>query len=287
MTSSALTKVSAFLQLMRIKNPIGIFLLLWPTLWGLWFASKGTPPISILVIFILGVIITRSAGCVVNDIADRNFDGHVSRTKKRPLVTGRVQLVEALGLFILLSIIGFCCVLFLNGFTIIMSFLAILLMILYPFAKRITYWPQIILGIAFSWGVLMAYTAISNTLSWESFALFFIAFLWTLSYDTIYAMVDREDDLKIGIKSTAIKLHRYDVLFVTVLHSLVLLDLLLFSLQQKLSLLFYPFWMLAVALTLYQTKLISTRDPQKCFKAFLNNHWFGLFIFCGVVCGSL
>lgn len=287
MTSSALTKVSAFLQLMRIKNPIGIFLLLWPTLWGLWFASKGTPPISILVIFILGVIITRSAGCVVNDIADRNFDGHVSRTKKRPLVTGRVQLVEALGLFILLSIIGFCCVLFLNGFTIIMSFVAILLMILYPFAKRITYWPQIILGIAFSWGVLMAYTAISNTLSWESFALFFIAFLWTLSYDTIYAMVDREDDLKIGIKSTAIKLHRYNVLFVTVLHSLVLLDLLLFSLQQKLSLLFYPFWMLAVALTLYQTKLISTRDPQKCFKAFLNNHWFGLFIFCGVVCGSL
>lgn len=287
MTSSALTKISAFMQLMRIKKPIGIFLLLWPTLWGLWFASKGTPPISILVIFILGVIVTRSAGCVVNDIADRNFDGHVSRTKKRPLVTGRVQVAEALGLFILLSIIGFCCVLFLNRLTIIMSFIAILLMILYPLAKRITYWPQIILGIAFSWGVLMGYTAINNTLSWESFALFLIAFLWTLSYDTIYAMVDREDDLKIGIKSTAIKLHHHEVFFITYLHGLVLLGLLLFSLQQKLSLLFYPFWMLAVALTLYQTKLISTREPEKCFKAFLNNHWFGLFIFCGIVCGSL
>lgn len=282
MTSSALTKVSAFAQLMRIKQPIGIFLLLWPTLWGLWFASKGTPPISILIVFILGVIITRSAGCVVNDIADRNFDGHVARTKKRPLVTGRVQLVEALGLFVLLSIIGFCCALLLNYFTIIMAFIAVLLMIIYPFAKRITYWPQIILGVAFSWGVLMAYTAVTNTLSLESLELFFIAFLWTLSYDTIYAMVDREDDLKIGIKSTAIKLRHHEVLFITVLHSLVLLGLLLFSLQQKVSLLFYPFWILAAAVTFHQTRLIATRDPQKCFKAFLNNHWFGLFIFCGV-----
>lgn len=277
-----ITKISAYAQLMRLHKPIGTLLLLWPTVWALWFASHGIPLISILVIFVLGVIITRSAGCVVNDLADRNFDGHVARTKKRPIVTGQVSIAEALGLFLLLTIFGFFCVIYLNNFTIMMALVAVILMTIYPFMKRITYWPQVVLGVAFSWGVLMAYTAVQNALPWESIELFFIAFLWTLSYDTIYAMVDREDDKIIGIKSTAIVLGQYDVLFVTTLHGLVLLGLLLFSYQQHLSSYFYPFWFLAVAVTVYQTKLIATRDSQKCFKAFLNNHWFGLLVFIGI-----
>jgi 4-hydroxybenzoate polyprenyltransferase len=276
-------KISAYLQLMRIKQPIGTLLLLWPTLWGLWFAARGMPPISILVLFIIGVVVTRSAGCVFNDITDRHFDGHVTRTRERPLVTGRINLGEALSLFFILSVLALCCVLFLNRLTLGMAFIAMLLMILYPFMKRITYWPQVVLGAAFSWGVLMAYTAVTNTLPWQAIALFFIALLWTVSYDTIYAMVDREDDVLIGIKSTAVRLKNYDVIFVTTLHVIVLVGLLLFAGQQKLSLLFYPAWSIALGLTFYQTHLIASREPEKCFKAFLNNHWFGAAIFVGII----
>lgn len=283
MIATALNRISTYAQLMRLKKPIGIFLLLWPTLWALWFASDGIPQFSILTVFIFGVIITRSAGCVINDIADRHFDGYVERTKERPLVSGKMQAAEALGLFVFLSILGLLCVLFLNRFTIMMAVVAVALMTVYPFSKRITHWPQVILGVAFSWGVLMAYTAVLNTLTVESLELFLITFLWTLSYDTIYAMVDREDDKRIGIKSTAIVLQHHDVLFITVLHGLVLIGLLIFSFQQNLSWFFYPFWSAAVAITVYQTKLIATRDPQNCFKAFLNNHWFGLMILVGVM----
>lgn len=276
-------KISTYAQIMRIEKPIGTLLLLWPTLWGLWFAARGVPPLGILLTFIVGVVVMRSAGCVVNDITDRHLDGHVARTKNRPLVTGRINLPEAIGLFLFLSVLALLCALFLNPLTVGMAIIGLLLTILYPFMKRITYWPQLFLGVAFSWGVLMAYTAINNTLSWEALQLFFITFLWTVSYDTIYAMVDREDDIQVGIKSTAVKLARYDVLFVSTLHSIVLLGLLLFARQQQLGYLFYIAWFITVALVISQIQLIHKREPEKCFKAFLNNHWFGAVIFLGIV----
>lgn len=276
-------KISNYSQLMRLEKPIGTLLLLWPTLWGLWFAAGGVPPIGILLTFIVGVVVMRSAGCVVNDITDRHLDGHVARTKNRPLVTGRIKLSEAIVLFLFLSALAFLCALFLNPLTLGMAVIGLLITILYPFMKRITHWPQLMLGVAFSWGVLMAYTAINNNLSWEAIELFIIAFLWAVSYDTIYAMVDRKDDIKVGIKSTAVMLGRYDVIFVTLLHGMVLLGLLWFAREKQLGNLFYLAWFIAVAIVIVQTALIRDRDPEKCFKAFLNNHWFGAVIYFGVL----
>lgn len=274
--------VPGYAQLMRIDKPIGTFLLLWPTLWGLWFAARGLPPITILLIFVAGVILMRSAGCVINDIVDRKWDGDVVRTKGRPLVTGLVKLREAKLLALVLCFFSLLCVLFLNRLTIFMAIIGLFLTLLYPYMKRITYWPQLILGIAFSWGVLMAYTAVTHNLSWEATELFLIALVWTVSYDTIYAMVDRPDDIRIGIKSTAVKLQHYDVIFVNVLHGLVLVGLFLFAKSQKLNYLFYVAWVIAVGLAVYQWWLIKEREPQKCFQAFLNNHWFGAVIFFGI-----
>lgn len=269
-------------QLMRVDKPIGTFLLLWPTLWGLWFAARGVPPISILLIFVAGVILMRSAGCVINDIVDRKWDGHVARTKERPLITGVVKLKEAKILALVLCLFSLICVLFLNHLTLWMSVIALFLTILYPYMKRITYWPQFILGVAFSWGVLMAYTAVTHHLPWEAVVLFLIAMVWTVSYDTIYAMVDRQDDILIGIKSTAVKLRDYDVMFITILHGIVLIGLFLFAHYQQLNFLFYLAWVFAAGLAIYQWTLIKGREPQKCFQAFLNNHWFGAVIFLGI-----
>jgi len=274
-----------YAQLMRVDKPIGTFLLLWPTLWGLWFAARGFPPISILLIFVAGVVLMRSAGCVINDIVDRKWDGHVARTKERPLVTGLVKLREAKILALILCLFALVCVLFLNRLTLFMAAIGLLLTLLYPYMKRITYWPQGVLGIAFSWGVLMAYTAVTDHLPWEAVGLFFISFVWVVSYDTIYAMVDRNDDLLIGIKSTAVKLRHYDVIFVNAPHGLSLVSMLIFAKSQHLNFLFYFAWVIAVGLALYQWTLIKEREPQKCFHAFLNNHWFGAIIFLGIALG--
>jgi 4-hydroxybenzoate polyprenyltransferase len=186
-------------------------------------------------------------------------------------------------LFLFLSALAFLCASFLNALTWAMALIGLLLTIVYPFMKRVTYWPQLVLGVAFSWGVLMAYTAITNHLSWEALFLFFITFLWTVSYDTIYAMVDRKDDLQIGIKSTAIKLGRYDVLFVTLLHSVVLLCLWFLAQKQRFGIFFYFAWSVAALLVAHQTLLIKGRQAEHCFKAFLNNHWFGAVIFLGII----
>lgn len=276
-------KISGYAQLMRIEKPIGTLLLMWPTLWGLWFAARGVPPFGILITFLIGVVVMRSAGCVINDITDRHFDGQVSRTKKRPLITGQITVFEAFFLFLFLSVLALCCALYLNPLSWMMAGIGLVLTVIYPFMKRITYWPQLVLGLAFSWGVLMAYTAVTNHLSLEALALFLITFFWTVSYDTIYAMVDRQDDIRAGIKSTAVKLKSYDVLFVTTLHLLVLQGLLLFSMWQQLNIFFYIPWSAALALVFYQTKLIRHRIPEDCFRAFLNNHWFGALIFIGIV----
>lgn len=276
-------KLSGYAQLMRIEKPIGTLLLLWPTLWGLWFAARGVPPHGILMTFIIGAIVMRSAGCVINDITDRRFDGQVSRTKKRPLITGQITVFEAVILFLVLSLLALCCAYYLNPLSWLMAGIGLILTVTYPFMKRITYWPQLVLGAAFSWGVLMAYTAVNDQLNLEAFALFLITFVWTVSYDTIYAMVDRDDDIRAGIKSTAVKLKSYDVLFVTTLHLFVLFGLLLFSIWQQLNMFFYIPWSASLVLVFYQTKLIRHRVPADCFRAFLNNHWFGALIFVGIV----
>lgn len=279
-------RLNPYLRLMRLHKPIGIFLLLWPTLWALWLASAGKPDLTLLLIFILGTIIMRSAGCVINDIADRHFDGHVTRTRERPLVTGEVSLQSALWLFAGLCCCAFLLILFLNRFTQSLAVAALGLASIYPFTKRITYWPQLVLGAAFGWAVPMAYAAQANQLPLSAWLLFAAAVLWPLAYDTIYAMVDREDDRKLAIKSTALLLEQYDRLFIGVIQISVLILLALVGLLKQLK--YYYFLGLAGAalLTAYQQYLIKDRLPAKCFKAFLNNNWLGLIIFIGLVLDS-
>lgn len=268
--------------LMRLHRPIGIFLLLWPTLWALWLASEGHPDPLITAIFILGVILMRSAGCVINDYADRHFDPQVQRTQDRPLAAGRVSETEALMVFGVVSLIAFILVLQLNWLTIALSLVAILLAASYPFTKRYTHWPQAYLGIAFGWGIPMAYAAQTGEIPPLAWLLLIINILWAIAYDTMYAMVDREEDKLIGVKSTAILFGSADKIIIGSLHFVVLL--LLFSIGQELQLaIWYNLGLLvAASLSLYQQWLIRHRQRQGCFQAFLNNHWFGAAIFIGI-----
>jgi 4-hydroxybenzoate polyprenyltransferase len=275
-------KVMAYANLMRLHRPIGIFLLLWPTLWALLIVEKGYISWQLSVIFILGVILMRSAGCVINDLVDRRFDGFVQRTRSRPLVTGDVSIKAAGFLFAILVLLAASLLLFLNHLTFYLALIAIVLAIIYPFSKRYTHLPQLVLGATFNWGVLMAFTAVNNTLSLLAVLVFFIAYLWTVAYDTLYAMVDREDDLIIGIKSTAILFGNADRLIIFLLQCLILILLILLGISLSLSAIFYVSVLIAGSLFIYQQYLIKDRDPQKCFKAFQNNNYFGLIIFLGI-----
>jgi len=272
-----------FIQLMRLDKPIGIYLLLWPTLWALWIAAKGVPSVANLLIFVFGVILMRSAGCVINDYADRNFDGHVKRTEARPLASGKVQPREALALFGVLLAISLALVLCTNSRTIWLSFGAVALAACYPFMKRYTYYPQVVLGAAFSWGIPMAFTAQTGELPAALWLLYLANLLWTVAYDTYYAMVDRDDDLKVGVKSTAILFGDADRLIIGCLQGLALLCLLLAGARFELGV--YYHLGLAVAAGCFAWQLWSTRkrEPQACFAAFLHNHWAGLAIFLGIV----
>ncbi|MFZ3183039.1 MAG: 4-hydroxybenzoate octaprenyltransferase [Pseudomonas sp.] len=272
-----------FIQLMRLDKPIGIYLLLWPTLWALWIAAKGVPSVANLLIFVFGVILMRSAGCVINDYADRNFDGHVKRTEARPLASGKVQPREALALFGVLLAISLALVLCTNSRTIWLSFGAVALAACYPFMKRYTYYPQVVLGAAFSWGIPMAFTAQTGELPAALWLLYLANLLWTVAYDTYYAMVDRDDDLKVGVKSTAILFGDADRLIIGCLQGLALLCLLLAGARFELAV--YYHLGLAVAAGCFAWQLWSTRErePQACFAAFLHNHWAGLAIFLGIV----
>lgn len=272
-----------FIQLMRLDKPIGIYLLLWPTLWALWIAAKGVPSAANLLIFVFGVILMRSAGCVINDYADRNFDGHVKRTEARPLASGKVQPREALVLFGGLLAISFALVLCTNSSTVWLSFGAVALAACYPFMKRYTYYPQVVLGAAFSWGIPMAFTAQTGELPAALWLLYLANLLWTVAYDTYYAMVDRDDDLKVGVKSTAILFGDADRLIIGGLQGLALLCLLLAGARFELGA--YYHLGLTVAAGCFAWQLWSTRDrePQACFAAFLHNHWAGLAIFLGIV----
>ncbi|MBD8596867.1 4-hydroxybenzoate octaprenyltransferase [Pseudomonas sp. CFBP 8772] len=272
-----------FIQLTRIDKPIGIYLLLWPTLWAVWIAGKGSPSLSTLLIFVVGVFLMRAAGCVINDFADRKVDGHVKRTEQRPLVSGRVTSKEALILFAVLVGASFVLVLFTNTTTIWLSFGGLALAATYPFMKRYTYYPQVVLGAAFSWGMPMAFTAETGELPAAAWLLYIANLLWTVGYDTYYAMTDREDDLKIGVKSTAVLFGDADRVIILTLQCLALFCLMLAGARFELGL--YFFIGLLVAAGCFAWEFWSTRDkdPQACFKAFLHNHWAGLAIFVGIV----
>jgi len=258
-----------------------------PTLWALWLASKGQPSLDLIIVFVLGVILMRSAGCVINDFADRKVDPHVRRTKDRPIASGLVSSKEALYLFIFLILLAFLLVLQLNFFTILLSIPAVCLAIIYPFMKRYTHFPQIILGAAFSWAIPMVFSAYLNEVPLLAWWLFVTALLWTVAYDTQYAMTDREDDLKIGVKSTAIFFGKFDKLIIGILQILVLISLSLIGFDQKLSLL-YQIGVLGMAgFFIYQQYLIKDRNPTRCFEAFLNNHWAGLVVFIGLALSYL
>ncbi|HIC7646671.1 TPA: 4-hydroxybenzoate octaprenyltransferase [Serratia liquefaciens] len=276
------SKWQAYSHLMRIDKPIGTLLLLWPTLWALWLAGKGVPSLSILLVFVVGVFLMRAAGCVVNDYADRAVDGHVKRTAGRPMPSGRVSEKEAKILFVVLVLISFALVLTLNAMTIWLSLAALGLAWAYPFMKRVTHLPQFVLGAAFGWGIPMAYAAVSESLPLSCWLLLLANICWTVAYDTLYAMVDRDDDLKIGVKSTAILFGRYDKLIVGLLQFATLLLMLWVGYLAQLSGAFYWSLLLAGALFIHQQKQIAGRERDACFKAFLDNNYVGLVLFIGI-----
>jgi 4-hydroxybenzoate polyprenyltransferase len=277
------TKFRAVMQLIRFDRPIGTYLLLWPTLGALWIAAEGTPDYFLLAIFIVGTFLMRSAGCIINDIADRNVDGAVARTQTRPLVTGALTTNEAIALFLAFCLAAFILVLFTNALTIALSLGGVLFAIAYPFAKRYTNLPQLVLGVAFSFGIPMAFSAQRGDLPSELWLLFVANLLWTVAYDTQYAMVDRADDAKAGIKSTAILFGDADRLIIGVLQGLFVLTLFMAGRRFELGLTFNLSLLVAAGLLVYQQYLIKDRNIEGCFKAFKNNSWAGLIIFMGVV----
>lgn len=276
-------KPAVYWRLTRMDRPVGTLLLLWPTLWSLWIAAKGVPSIKNLVIFVLGVIVMRAAGCVINDFADRKIDGRVERTKDRPLATGAVSSREALSLFVSLCLIAFALVLFTDPFTIKLSIGGLLLAFCYPFMKRHTHLPQVVLGAAFAWGIPMAYAAEAGELHQGIWLIYLAVVLWTVAYDTFYAMVDRDDDLKIGVKSTAILFGEQDRLMTGVLQVMALYALMLVGNRFELGSFYYLGLTVAAGLFIYQQWLIRFRARAACFKAFLNNNWVGVAVFAGIV----
>ena len=285
MKLSAVTPIQRLREyalLMRLHRPIGILLLLWPTLWGLWFAGQGHLNLHVAAVFVLGVVLMRSAGCVINDYADRGFDPHVERTRERPVAAGRVVPREALALFAALCLIAFALVLTLNRLTILLSFAGAFLAATYPFLKRWTHLPQFYLGVAFGWGIPMAFAAQTGTVPPLAWILFLANVCWSVAYDTAYAMVDREDDLKVGVKSTAILFGSYDRLLIGVFHGLTITLLAIAGDLAGRGMLYYAGLAVAVGLAGYQQVLIHERTPAGCFKAFLNNNGFGAAVFVGL-----
>lgn len=270
-------------QLIRFDRPVGTYLLLWPVFWALWIASEGIPDSKLLIIFALGTFLMRSAGCAINDFADRKIDGHVERTKNRPLATGKITAKEALGVFGVLVLAAFVLVLQLNLLTIGLSFVAVLLAATYPFMKRFHHLPQVHLGAAFALSVPMAFTAVTG--EWPplvAWVLFGATVLWTTAYDTMYAMSDREDDLKIGVKSSAILFGQYDRLIIGTLQVVTLGLLIIAGLLAGRGWLFALGVGMAMAFMVYQQVLIKTRDPHQTLRAFLNNNWVGAAVFVGL-----
>jgi 4-hydroxybenzoate polyprenyltransferase len=267
---------------MRLHRPYPIFLLLWPIYWGLWLAAEGIPNIKLLLIFTAGTVLMRSAGCIINDWADQRLDGYVARTQQRPLVTGAVSNREAIILATSLCLIAFVLVLQLNIFTIILAFVALALCVVYPFMKRYTYFPQVVLGMAWYVGILMAFTATLGHIPVLGWLLYVISIIWAVIYDTMYAMADREEDKKIGIKSTAVLFGRYDRAIIGGLQSVMLILLFYVGYYASLKLAYFLSLLVVVALFIYQQRLLKNRIPALCLAAFTHNHWVGFTVFCGI-----
>ncbi len=275
-------RLTQYLRLVRADKPIGAFLLLWPMLWTLWLVSEGKPDLLVLLVFLSGTFLMRSAGCAINDYADRHIDGAVARSKDRPIVSGRVTPAEALLVAATLALMSFALVLTMNRLTILLSFVGVALAAVYPFCKRVTHWPQLVLGLAFGWAVPMVSAAQTERIVPMAWWIYLAAILWALAYDTIYAMVDRDDDLKLGVKSTAIWLGRYDVAMVMSVQFSVLFILFAIGVSNGLSWLFFSGLALALLTVGRQWTLIRTRRPADCFQAFLLNNYMGAAIFLGV-----
>lgn len=283
-----LEKLKLYAELIRFNRPIGTYLLLWPTLWALWFASKGIPDFKYLIIFSLGVFLMRSAGCAINDYADRDIDIHVDRTKNRPITSGRMSAKEALGVFAVLILASFLLVIQLNTNTILLSIVAVIFAATYPFMKRYHHFPQVHLGAAFAWSIPMSYTAITNSpLPLQAWLLYLATMFWTTAYDTQYGMVDKVDDLKIGVKSTAILFGKFDNAIIGSLQALTLIFICIVGILENSGILFYTSIIIAAALVIYQQTLTRNREPAKCLQAFLNNNWLGMIIFIGIAADYL
>ena len=278
-----LQKMRLYVELTRLNKPIGAYLLLWPTLWALAIAGDGAPDIRITFIFVIGVFLMRSAGCAINDYADRHIDPHVERTRDRPLASGRISEKEVLLVFVVLGSLAFLLVLSLNWFTVLLSIVGILLAASYPFMKRYHYLPQVHLGAAFGWAVPMAFAAQTGHLPKQAWLLYLAALIWAVAYDTMYSMVDRDDDLKIGIKSSAILFGEYDRAMVGLFQFLFILTLCLVGIDLEFSTIYYFALALASLFLLYEQLLIVYRLPEYCFRAFLHNHWVGAIVFAGIM----
>ncbi|RUT67486.1 4-hydroxybenzoate polyprenyltransferase [Morganella morganii] len=281
------SKWQAYSRLMRTDRPIGSLLLLWPTYWALWIAARGIPDWHILIIFTIGVFSMRAAGCVINDFADRKFDGSVERTKNRPLPRGDVTEKEAKILFVVLVLVSFGLVLTLNTMTIWLSVAGLALAWVYPFVKRVSHLPQVVLGAAFGWSIPMAFAAVSESLPAVCWLLFAVNIVWSVIYDTQYAMVDRNDDLKIGVKSTAILFGRFDKIIIGILQLVMILMLLWTGMMANLSGIFYWSLLLTGALFVYQQRLMANRERDPCFQAFMNNNYIGFILFLGMLVSYL
>lgn len=282
LSNSKFRRLPDFIQLGRLDRPIGIYLLLWPALWALWIAAEGQPSVKNIIIFILGVILTRTGGCVINDFADRNFDGDVQRTQNRPLATGRISPKEALLVASVIGLLCFALVLFTNLSTILWSIAALVLACTYPFMKRYTYFPQVVLGAAFAWSIPMAFAATNETVPHFAWLIYGATVLWTVAYDTLYAMVDRDDDIQIGLRSTAILFGDADLVMIAILEAMALLSLWLLGDKLLLSAWYYGGLVVASSLWCWQLWQCRQRDTQRCFHAFLHNHWVGASIFGGI-----
>lgn len=278
-------RLHAYAHLIRLDKPIGILLLLWPTLWGLWLAAAAMPDWQVLVVFVLGTVLTRSAGCAINDYADRNFDGKVARTRDRPIVAGLIAPKEALWVAAILGLLAFALVLTMNLLTVALAVVAALIAAVYPFTKRFIAVPQAWLGIAFGFGIPMAFAAQTGTVPAIAWALLVANVFWTIGYDTEYAMVDREDDSKLGIQTAALTFGRYDVAAVMACHAIFLLLMLGIGWRTGLGTYYFLGLSVAALLSAYQFLLIRERDPARCFRAFRNNNWVGLAVFLGVAAG--
>lgn len=281
------SRLHQYYLLTRLNRPIGIFLLLWPTLWALMIAAEGVPNLKVFVVFVLGVILMRSAGCVINDFADRKVDPLVERTRERPIAASRVSAKEALGLFIVLCVMAFLLVMTLNRLTILLSFVAVALAIAYPFMKRYTYLPQVVLGMAFGWAIPMGFAAQTGSVPQLAWLIFVINIIWSVVYDTMYAIADRRDDIKAGVKSSAILFGDADRLIIGILQVMMLIGLIMLGRQLQFGFAYYLSLVFVIALAIYQQYLIRDRQPKACIDAFLNNNWTGGAITLGIALNYL